>query len=335
MGEGKKSCRLDMGMKPFSTIFDPSTHVPSSISALKATNRILRKSPKKRNVFADEYVKFVNNDKVMKFESIDETLTPPGYTIAKYDDHVVFYKIEHNESSIPEVAEGIRIEDKLYVKSYFKGCPVPLLKWFRHGHDCHLPKKSMLENFPSHIQTLVCQNKTIFDELKEVRFKMSPVYAPDKIRFALMLRHTSVQSYKLLLYEFWLPSLSLLRKIVTGDIDAAKSANLLKDEEEISSDACLIFDKMYLQKCEECTEVQLIGTATNGELYKGIVSFMIIGIKQKTPYTIKSVLEIKMHADRLKNEIIGCLNVLSDRGFKVRMIISDNHLCDTSAYHKI
>ena len=73
MGEGKKSCRLDMDMKPVSTIFDPSTHVPSSTSALKATNRISRKSPKKRNVFADEYVKFVNNDKVMKFESIDET----------------------------------------------------------------------------------------------------------------------------------------------------------------------------------------------------------------------------------------------------------------------
>ena len=62
---------------------------------------------------------------------------------------------------------------------------------------------------------------------------------------------------------------------------------------------------------------------------------MIIGIKQKTPYIIKSVLEIKMHADWLKNEIIGWLNVLSDCGFKVRMIISDNHLCDTSAYHKI
>ena len=104
----------------------------------------------------------------------------------------------------------------------------------------------MLENFPSHIQTVVCQNKTIFDELKEVRFKMSPVYAPDIIRFALMLRYASVQSYKLLLDEFRLPSLSLLRKIVTGDIDAEKSAKLLKDE-KISSDVCLIFDEIYLQ----------------------------------------------------------------------------------------
>ena len=97
MEEGKKSCCLDMGMKPVPTMFDPSTHASSSTSALKAPIRIPRKSPKKRNVFADEYVVFVNNDKIMKFESTDETLAPPGYTIAKHEDHVVFYKIEPNE----------------------------------------------------------------------------------------------------------------------------------------------------------------------------------------------------------------------------------------------
>ena len=96
----------------------------------------------------------------------------------------------------------------------------------------------------------------------------------------------------MLLDQFRLPSLSL-RKIVRGDIDAAKSAKLLKDEEKISSDVCLIFDKTYLQKCEEYTGGQLIGAATNVELYKGIVSFMIIGIKQNTPYIIKSVPEIR------------------------------------------
>ena len=196
MGEGKKRSCLDMSMKPVPTIFDPSTHASSSTSALNAPIRIPRKSAKKRNVFADEYVEFVNNDKIMKFESTDEILAPTGYTIAKHGDHIVFYKIERNELSIPQVTECIRIDDKLHVKLYYKGSPVPLPKWFRHGHDCHLPRKSMLENFPSHIETMVCQNKTVFDELKEVRFKMSSVYAPDIIRFTLMLRCTSAQSYK-------------------------------------------------------------------------------------------------------------------------------------------
>ena len=122
---------------------------------------------------------------------------------------------------------------------------------------------------------------------------MSPVYAPDITRFALMLRYTSLQPYKLLLDKFRLPSLSLLRKIITRDIDAAKLAKLLKDEEKLSSDVCLIFDEKYLQKCEEYTGGQLIGAATNGELYKDIVPFMIIGIKQNTPCIIKSVAEKK------------------------------------------
>ena len=92
----------------------------------------------------------------------------------------------------------------------------------------------------------------------------------------------------MLLNEFRLPSppLSLLRKIVIGEIDAAKSAKLLKDEEKISSDLCLIFDELYLQKCEEYTGGQLIGAATNGELYKGIISFMIIGTKHPLQYKI-------------------------------------------------
>ena len=97
-------------------------------------------------------------------------------------------------------------------------------------------RKSMLENFPSHIQTVVCQNITIFDELKEVRFKMSPVYAPDIIRSALILRYTSVPSYKLLLDEFRLPSLSLLRKRNRKYKYCKIETSLLKDEEKISSD---------------------------------------------------------------------------------------------------
>ena len=91
----------------------------------------------------------------MKFESIDETLAPTAYITAKYEDHIVFYKIEHNELSISYVIKCIRIDDKLHVKLYFRGSQVTLPKWFHHGHDCHLPRKSVLENFPSHIQSVV------------------------------------------------------------------------------------------------------------------------------------------------------------------------------------
>ena len=245
MGEGKKRCRLDMSMKPVPTIFDASTQASSSTSTLKAPIRIPQKSSSKRNVFADECVEFVNNDKIIKFESIDETLAPSGYTIAKYEGHIVFYKIEHNELLILQVTECIRVDDKLHVKLYFKFSPVLYL------------------NGSAIAMTTTCQEKYarklwfvkikyIFDELKEVRFKMSPVYAPDIVRFVLMLRYTSVQSYKLLLDEFRLASLSLLWKIVRGDIDTAKSEKLLKDEEKYQ-----VMYVSYLTRCI-CKSVQNI-----------------------------------------------------------------------------
>ena len=97
-------------------------------------------------------------------------------------------------------------------------------------------------------------------------------------------------------------------------------------QDKISSDVCLTFDEMCLQKCEEYTGGRLVGAATNSVLYTGIVSFMIIGIKQNTPYIIKSLPEIKIHADWLKNEIIGCLKVLTVCGFQVRMITTTIHV---------
>ena len=69
------------------------------------------------------------------------------------------------------------------------------------------------------------------------------------IRYALLLRYTSLQSYKLLLDEFPLPSTSLLNKIKGGNIDALKAAKLLLENSSISKDIVVLFDKMYLQKC--------------------------------------------------------------------------------------
>ena len=38
----------------------------------------------------------------------------------------------------------------------------------------------------------------------------------------------------------------------------------------------LLFDKMYLQKCEEYFGVEQIGSYENGELYKGIVYCLVL-----------------------------------------------------------
>ena len=48
-------------------------------------------------------------------------------------------------------------------------------------------------------------------------------YSPELLRFALMQRYTSSQAYTMLVEEFPLPSLSLLKKLALGGIDPVKA----------------------------------------------------------------------------------------------------------------
>ena len=78
---------------------------------------------------------------------------------------------------------------------------------------------------------------------------------------------------------------------------------------------------MYLQKCEECCGGDTFGTNEDGELYKGIMCFMIIGSKNNVTFIIKTIPETKIEGELIQNEILHCLQVLQDLGFKVRGVV--------------
>ena len=73
--------------------------------------------------------------------------------------------------------------------------------------------------------------------------------------------------------EFPFPALSLVKKINEGQLDA------------------VMFEEMQLQKCEEYCGDKIIDANENSELYKGLLSFMIVGLKENVPYVIKFVPE--------------------------------------------
>ena len=66
--------------------------------------------------------------------------------------------------------------------------------------------------------------------------------------------------------EFPFLSLSLLKKITEGQLDAAKCPKSLKSQGIISEDLILMFYEMYLQKCEEYCGSEIIGANENNEL---------------------------------------------------------------------
>ena len=85
--------------------------------------------------------------------------------------------------------------------------------------------------------------------------------------------------------EFPFPSLSLLKKITEGQLDAVKCAKSLKSQGVISEDTF----PMYLQISEEYCGGEIIGAKENSVLYKGLLSFITVGLKENVPYIIKSV----------------------------------------------
>ena len=140
-----------------------------------------------------------------------------------------------------------------------------------------------------------------------------------------MQRYTSRQAYSLLLEEFPLPSLSLLKTLSSGDIDSVKAIKLLQEEGKISKDCVLMLDEMYLQKEADYHSGSMTGQDEAGKFYNGVLVFMIVGLKESIPYVSKAYPEVSINGEMVKAETEGCLKTLKDAGFSVRAIIADNH----------
>ena len=123
-----------------------------------------------------------------------------------------------------------------------------------------------------------------------------------------------------------------IEKITEGQLDAVKCAKSLKLQGMISEDVVLMFDEMYLHKCEEYCGGEIIDAKENNELYKGLLSFMIAGLKENVPYLMKSVPEQNIDGKWIKEQILDSLKTLKNCGFRVRAIVSDNHSANVLAY---
>ena len=123
----------------------------------------------------------------------------------------------------PEVTGCIQVDSELHVNFFYEGCSVPLPQWFRKGQNCRLSRKSMLENFPVYLESNIENISPIFDKLQKHMFSKKPVYSAEIVRYALLLRCTPIQSYRMPLEHFPLPSLSLLQKISSGTINVVSN----------------------------------------------------------------------------------------------------------------
>ena len=255
----KEQPRLITNLSPIPTI-NPAGVYDKKTSCLPPITTT-RRPPTQRIYQQDELSNYKSQFKIDSFEDVNESLLKlidSEYKCSSYDDHVVFFKIVLDELSIPKITECIRIDSDLHVKLFFKGSPIPLPEWLRKGSVCKLTSKDMLPNLCNYIRQESNQCEDVLEEMHRLRFKKRPIYSARVIRYALALRYSSLPAYKLLLEQFKLPSVSLLRRITSGKIDTLKTLKLLRENGSISDDVILMFDEMFLQQCEEYTGGKII-----------------------------------------------------------------------------
>ena len=106
------------------------------------------------------------------------------------------------------IFESIKVDQSLHVQLQFNGHPVPLPAWFTKGRNATLTRFSQLNNFPNAIRVVSEEtecSRSLLNEMLDIsnyQAKGRPPYSSALIRFALHLRYTSSQSYKLLLEKF-------------------------------------------------------------------------------------------------------------------------------------
>ena len=94
-------------------------------------------------------------------------------------------------------------------KLFYKGAPIPLATWFRPRRRYKLECKNMLENVPNNINSEIVTFFKILLELNEYKYKKQS-YSVNNIYFSLLLRYSSIKSYRVLQEQSLLLSISLL-----------------------------------------------------------------------------------------------------------------------------
>ena len=70
---------------------------------------------------------------------------------------------------------------------------------------------------------------------------------------------------------------------------------LLLQKREISKDIILMADEMYLQEGSQYHSGKYVDADDEGNLYKGIVAFTIVGLEKSIPYIIKASPEVTIN----------------------------------------
>ena len=209
---------------------------------------------------------------------------------------------------------------------------MPLSQWSVQGHNGTPKKVTYLENFPAYIRNTATDNyNELLNELNQRNFYKPQGRPPDAsvIRYALHLRYTSLQAYRLFFGRFLMPYLSLLNKIQQGGVDMLNVLKTLHEKGSFSCDCILMIDEMYLQKS---AQYQSGENVEEGNLYKGIFAFLVVELKQSIPFVVQTIPEVTFNGQWLVDTFIDNIDNLREFGLCIRGIVTDNHSANVNTF---
>ena len=91
-------------------------------------------------------------------------------------------------------------------------------------------------------------------------------------------------------------------------------------------------DETYLEKTTQYHSGEYVGADDEWNLYKGIVSFMIVSLKESIPYIVQAIPEVKFSDKWLADKRLNCIDDLKSTEFCVWGIATDNHASNVHAF---
>ena len=111
-----------------------------------------------------------------------------------------------------------------------------------------------------------------------------------------------------------------------------KAAKVLEEQGKIGTDVVLLLDEVYLQIDSQYQDEKLVGADNEGNLYKGVMIFMINSLEKSIHFAIKAIPEIKIEGKCLSEHIDNWITSLNSVGFNIFAVISDNHSINVLAF---
>ena len=84
----------------------------------------------------------------------------------------------------------------------------------------------------------------------------------------------------------------MLNKIQQGGVYALKALKILYEKGSFSRDCTLMIDETSLQKSTQYQLGQYVALDEERNVYKGIVVFTVVGLKQSIPFVVRAIPEV-------------------------------------------